>query len=265
MVTVIFLAKKLARAGKPCLVTLLPGGVAWSVTLTSALGLHKAKGRAPGSVAEGKPTWEQGKQGKSGVGFFQGVPDLVRGGSSGGPWPGSSEQVSKVSLEFDFSRGFPTSFAVGIQVVRGLARRGGPRRRGQVPEPRSAPPGPTDANEPTESVARPVAEVPVAGADPPSLAPGRPRRTSQRTRQAGSLAKERSGLKPPKSHAPLRRKGGSREGFENLPGRGQRLLGDNPRGGQNFPPNSPPNNSTPAGPRPRTWKFFLNRAPRPEG
>ena len=37
---------------------------------------------------------------------------------------------------------------------------------GQVPEPCSAPPGPTDANEPTESVAWPVAEVPVAGADP---------------------------------------------------------------------------------------------------
>ena len=169
--------------------------------------------------------------------LFQGVPDLVRGGRAGGPWPGSSEQVSKVSLEFDLSRGFPTSFAVGVQVVRGLARPGGPRRGGQIPEPRSAPPGPTDANEPTESVARPVAEVPVAGADPPSLAPGRPRRTSQRTRQAGSLAKERSGLKPPKSHAPLRRKGGSGKGFENLPGRGQRLLGDNPRGGQNFPPN----------------------------
>ena len=117
MVTVIFLAKKLARgarAGKPCLVTLLPGGVAWSLTLTSALGLHKAMGWAPGSVAEGKPTREQGKQGKSGVGFFQGVPDLVRGGSSGGPWPGSSEQVSKVSLEFDLSRGFPTSFTVGV-------------------------------------------------------------------------------------------------------------------------------------------------------
>ena len=118
--------------------------------------------------------------------------------------------MSKVSLEFDLSRGFPTSFAVGVQVVRGLARPGGPRRGGQIPEPRSAPPGPTDANEPTESVARPVAEVPVAGADPPSLALGRPRRTSQRTRQAGSLAKERSGLKPPKSHAPLRQKGGSR-------------------------------------------------------
>merc|ERR1712240_560760 len=105
LVTLIFLAKKLARAGKPCLVTLLPGGVAWSVTLTSALGLHKAKGWAPGSVVEGKPTWEQGKQGKSGVGFFQGVPDLVRGGRSGGPWPGSSEQVSKVSLEFVFPGG----------------------------------------------------------------------------------------------------------------------------------------------------------------
>ena len=182
MVTLIFLAKKLARAGKPCLVTLLPGGVAWSVTLTSALGLHKAKGWAPGSVAEGKPTWEQGKQGKSGVGFFQGVPDLVRGGRAGGPWPGSSEQVSKVSLEFDLSRGFPTSFAVGVQVVRGLARpggprrggadpraslrspwadrrerangirgparRGGPRRGGGSPEPR---PRPTEANEPTDS------------------------------------------------------------------------------------------------------------------
>ena len=163
MVTLIFLAKKLARAGKPCLVTLLPGGVAWSFTLTSALGLRKAKGWAPGSVAEGKPTWEQGKQGKSRVRFFQGVPDLVRGGSSGRPWPGSSEQVSKVSLEFVFPGGIPTSFAVGLQVVRGLARRGGPRRGGGSPEPR---PGPTDANEPTESVAWPVAEVPVAGADP---------------------------------------------------------------------------------------------------
>ena len=133
MVTVIFLAKKLARAGKPCLVTLLPGGVAWSVTLTSALGLHKAKGRAPGSVAEGKPTWEQGKQGKSGVGFFQGVPDLVRGGSSGGPWPGSSEQVSKVSLEFVFPGGSRPRSRWGVQVVRGLARRGGPRRGGGSP------------------------------------------------------------------------------------------------------------------------------------
>merc|ERR1712240_542283 len=93
LVTLIFLAKKLARAGKPCLVTLLPGGVAWSVTLTSALGLHKAKGWAPGSVAVGKPTWEQtGKQGKSRVRFFQGVPDLVRGGGSGGPWPGPSRR-----------------------------------------------------------------------------------------------------------------------------------------------------------------------------
>ena len=155
-----------------------------------------------------------------------------------------------------FPRGIPTSFAVGVQVVRGLARPGGPRRGGQIPEPRSAPPGPTDANEPTESVARPVAEVPVAGADPPSLALGRPRRTSQRTRQAGSLAKERSGLNQPKSHAPLRQQGSSRKGFANLPGRGQRLLGDNPRGGQNFPPNSPPNNSRPKRPRPRTWNFF---------
>ena len=257
MVTLIFLAKKLARAGKPCLVTLLPGGVAWSVTLTSALGLHKAKGWAPGSVAVGKPTWEQtGKQGKSRVRFFQGVPDLVRGGSSGGPWPGSLEQVSKVSLEFVFPGGSRPRSRFGAQVVRGLARHGGPRRGGQVPEPRSAPPGPTNANEPTESVAWPVAEVPVAGADPPSLALGRPTRTSQRTRQAGSLAKERSGLNQPKSHAPLRQQGSSRKGFENLPDRGQRLLGDNPRGGQNFPPNSPPNNSTPARPRPRTWKFF---------
>ena len=90
MVTLIFLAKKLARAGKPCLVTLLPGGVAWSLALTSAQDLHKAKGWAPGSVAEGKPTWEQ---------------------------------VSKVSLELDFSRGFPTWFAEGGQVVRGLAPR----------------------------------------------------------------------------------------------------------------------------------------------
>ena len=210
MVTVIFLAKKLARAGKPCLVTLLPGGVAWSVTLTSALGLHKAKGRAPGSVAEGKPTWEQGKQGKSGVGFFQGVPDLVRGGSSGGPWPGSSEQVSKVSLEFVFPGGSRPRSRWGFRWSVAWPVAEVPVAGADPPEPRSAPPGPTDANEPTESVARPVAEVPVAGADPPSLAPGRPRRTSQRTRQAGSLAKERSGLKSPKSHAPLRQKGNSR-------------------------------------------------------
>merc|ERR1712219_72339 len=46
LVTVIFLAKKLAGAGKPCLVTLLPGGVAWSVTLASAPDLHKAQGWA---------------------------------------------------------------------------------------------------------------------------------------------------------------------------------------------------------------------------
>ena len=146
MVTLIFLAKKLARAGKPCLVTLLPGGVAWSFTLTSALGLRKAKGWAPGSVAEGKPTWEQGKQGKSRVRFFQGVPDLVRGGSSGRPWPGSSEQVSKVSLEFVFPGGSRPRSRWGFRW----------------------------------SVAWPVAEVPVAGADPPSLALGRPTRTSQR-------------------------------------------------------------------------------------
>ena len=149
MVTLIFLAKKLARAGKPCLVTLLPGGVAWSVTLTSALGLHKAKGWAPGSVAEGKPTWEQGKQGKSRVRFFQGVPDLVRGGSSGGPWPGSSEQVSKVSLEFVFPGGSRPRSRWGFRW----------------------------------SVAWPVPEVPVAGGRSPSLAPlplGRPTRTSQR-------------------------------------------------------------------------------------
>ena len=81
-----------------------------------------------------------------------------------------------------FPRGIPTSFAVGVQVVRGLARpggprrggadpraslrspwadrrerangirgparRGGPRRGGGSPEPR---PRPTEANEPTDS------------------------------------------------------------------------------------------------------------------
>ena len=91
MVTLIFLAKKLARAGKPCLATLLPGGVAWSVALTSAIDLHKAQGWA--SLAQ-----------------------LQRGSQPG-------NKVSKVSLEFDFSRGFPTWFAEGVQVVRGLAPR----------------------------------------------------------------------------------------------------------------------------------------------
>ena len=167
MVTLIFLAKKLARAGKPCLVTLLPGGVAWSVTLTSALGQHKAKGWAPGSVAQGKPTWEQGKQGKSRVRFFQGVPDLVRGGSSGRPWPGSSEQVSKVSLEFDFPGGsrpgsrrevrWSVAWLLGTipkglrypntHLLSGPVVSGGPQPRwslgwpvAEVPEPRSASP-----------------------------------------------------------------------------------------------------------------------------
>merc|ERR1712240_22218 len=184
LVTLIFLAKKLARAGLPCLVTLLPGGVAWSVTLTSALGLHKAKGWAPGSVAVGKPTWEQtGEQGKSGVRFFQGVPDLVRGGGSGGPWPGPSRRSPSRGAGPRASLRSPwADRRERANGIRSLARCGGPRRGGRSPEPR---PRPTDANEPTESVARPVAEVPVAGADPPSLALGRPTRTSQRTRQAG--------------------------------------------------------------------------------
>ena len=115
------------------------------------------------------------------------------------------------------------------------------------------------------SVAWLVREVPVAGGRSPSLAPlplgrptrtsqrnpqpgpsrgrtpslalGRPTRASQRTCQAGSLAKERSG---PSNQSPTRPSGRreTRAWFANLPDRGEHLLGDNPRGSQNFPPNS---------------------------
>ena len=186
--------------------------------------------------------------------IFQGVPDLVRGGRSGGPWPGSSEQVSKVSLEFDFSRGFPTSFAAGVQVVRGLARRGGPRRGGQIPEPRSAPPGPTDANEPTESAAWPV-----AGADPEPC-PG-PTDAGEPTDLPGWLARQgevRS--QPTKVPRAPQAEGKLAPGSRTCPIGENTFWGTTLAGAKTFPLTLATKNSKPAEPRPRTWKFFSNRA-----
>merc|ERR1711867_217911 len=104
----------------------------------------------PSANQVGKPTWEQGKQGKSGVGFFQGVADLVRGGGSGGPWPGPSRRSpSRGGADHRASLRSPwADRRERANGIRGPARRGGPRRGGGSPEPR---PRPTEANEPTDS------------------------------------------------------------------------------------------------------------------
>ena len=108
--------------------------------------------------------------------FSQGDPDLVRGGGSGGPWPGPSRRSPSRGR---IPRASPwADRRERANGIRGLARRGGPRRGGRIPEPR---PRPTDAGEPTDlpgwlarqgEVRSPPTKVPRAPQAEGKLAPG---------------------------------------------------------------------------------------------
>ena len=135
-------------------------------------------------------------------------------------------------------------------MVRGLARRGGPRRGGQIPEPRSAPPGPTDANEPTESAAWPV-----AGADPEPCP--RPTDAGEPTDLPGWLARQgevRS--QPTKVPRAPQAEGKLAPGSRTCPIGENTFWGTTLAGAKTFPLTLATKNSKPAEPRPRTWKFF---------
>ena len=135
-------------------------------------------------------------------------------------------------------------------MVRGLARRGGPRRGGQIPEPRSAPPGPTDANEPTESAAWPV-----AGADPEPCP--RPTDAGEPTDLPGWLARQgevRS--QPTKVPRAPQAEGKLAPGSRTCPVGENTFWGTTLAGAKTFPLTLATKNSKPAEPRPGTWKFF---------
>ena len=135
-------------------------------------------------------------------------------------------------------------------MVRGLARPGGPRRGGQIPEPRSAPPGPTDANEPTESAAWPV-----AGADPEPCP--RPTDAGEPTDLPGWLARQgevRS--QPTKVPRAPQAEGKLVPGSRTCPIGENTFWGTTLAGAKTFPLTLATKNSKPADPRPGTWKFF---------
>ena len=138
-------------------------------------------------------------------------------------------------------------------MVRSLARRGGPRRGGRIPEPR---PRPTDANEPTESVAWPVAEVPVAGGGSPEPRP-RPTEANEPTDLPGWLARQgevRS--QPTKVPRAPQAEGKLAPGSRTCPIGENTFWGTTLAGAKTFPLTLATKNSKPAEPRPRTWKFF---------